>query len=56
MGGQSGQLPTQVLADQLALYQPEGADCAPSYYYLPTQLYLASYAPGTKDTQDQNQG
>ena len=28
MGGQGGQLPTQVLADQLTLSQPEGADCA----------------------------
>ena len=30
MGGQGGQLPTQVLADQLTLFQPEGADCAPT--------------------------
>ena len=38
-GGQGGQLPTQVLEDQLTLYQPEGADCAPPpHYYLPTQL------------------
>ena len=29
MGGQGGQLPTQDLADQLTLYPPEGADCAP---------------------------
>ena len=29
MGGQGGQLPTQVLADQLTLSQPDGADCAP---------------------------
>ena len=29
VGGQGGQLPTQVLADQLTLYQPEGADCVP---------------------------
>ena len=29
MGGQDGQLPLQVLADQLTLHQPEGADCAP---------------------------
>ena len=43
MGGQSGLLPTKVLADQLTLYQPEGADCVPS---LPTQLYVASYAHG----------
>ena len=28
MGGQGGQLPTHVLADQLTLSQPEGADCA----------------------------
>jgi hypothetical protein len=28
MGGQGGQFPTQVLADQLTLSQPEGADCA----------------------------
>ena len=39
MGGQSWQLPTQVLADQLTLYQPEGADWAPHIIkYLPTQL------------------
>ena len=45
MGGQSGQLPTEVLADQLTLYQPEGADCAhhptscpPSFRQLPTPL------------------
>ena len=37
--GQGGQLPTQVLADQLSLSQPEGADCAPATnYYFPTQL------------------
>ena len=29
MDGQGGQLPTQVLGDQLTLYQSEGADCAP---------------------------
>ena len=29
MGGQGGQLPTQVLADQLTQSQLEGADCAP---------------------------
>ena len=28
MGGQGGQFPTLVLADQLTLSQPEGADCA----------------------------
>ena len=27
---QGGQLPTHVLADQLILSQPEGADCAPT--------------------------
>ena len=37
MGGQGGQLPTQVWADQLTLSQPEGADFAPQYYLL-TQL------------------
>ena len=40
MGGQGGQLPTRVLADQ----KPEGADCAPTVY-LQTQLCLAFYAP-----------
>ena len=30
MGGQSGQLPTQVLADNLTLYKPEEADCSPT--------------------------
>ena len=30
MGGQDGQLPTQVLADQLTLSQPEGTDCVPT--------------------------
>ena len=30
MGGQEEQLPTQVLEDQLALSQPEGADCSPN--------------------------
>ena len=29
-----------VLADQLTLSQSEGANCAPSDYYFPTQLYL----------------
>ena len=29
MGGQEEQLPTQVLEDQLALSQSEGADCSP---------------------------
>ena len=29
MDGQGGQLPTQVLGDQLTLYQLEGADFAP---------------------------
>ena len=37
MGGQGGQLPTQVSADQLTLSQPKGADFAPQYY-LPIQL------------------
>ena len=46
MGELGAQLPTQVLADQITLYQPEGADCAPPpHYYLPTQLSVASYAP-----------
>ena len=31
MSGQGGQLPAQVLADQLTLYQPEGADLAPPH-------------------------
>ena len=35
-GGQGG-------PDQLTLYQPEGADCAPPH--LPSQLSVASYAP-----------
>ena len=43
MGGQGRQLPTQILADQLTLYQPEGADCVPTH--LPFQLSVASYAP-----------
>jgi hypothetical protein len=30
MDWQGGQLPAQVLADQLTVYQPEGADCAPT--------------------------
>ena len=30
MGGQGGQLSTQVLADQVTLSQPEGADSAPT--------------------------
>ena len=30
MGEQGGQLPTQVLADQLTLPQPIGADCPPT--------------------------
>ena len=38
MGGQGGQLPTQVLADQLTLYQPEGADCAPYITTCPPDL------------------
>ena len=37
IGGQSVQLPTQVLEDQLTLYQPEG-QIVPPHYYLPTQL------------------
>ena len=42
--GQSGQLPTQVLAEQLTLYQPEGADCTPHITkYLPIQL--PTYSP-----------
>ena len=28
MGGQSRQVPIQVLVDQLTLYQPDGVDCA----------------------------
>ena len=40
MGGQVEQLPTQVVADQLALSQPEGADCAPT-------LLLAHPASGS---------
>ena len=49
-----GQLLTQVLADQLTLSQPEGADCAPphSTIYLPTQLLVASY--GSADCFDVN--
>ena len=47
MGGLGGQLPTQVLADQLTLSQPEWADCAPnittcqpSFRQLPTPLVV----------------
>ena len=40
MGGQGGQLPTQVLVDQLILSQPEVADCAPT-------LLLANPALGS---------
>ena len=36
MGGQDRQLPTQVLADQLTLSQPEGADCA---------LHITTFTP-----------
>ena len=43
MGGQVKQFLTQVLADQLALSQPEGADCAPPDYFLPTQVQVNSY-------------
>ena len=44
MGGQVEQFPTQVLADQLALSQLEGADCAPQItYFLPTQHQVNSY-------------
>ena len=42
MGEQGGQLPTQVLADQITLYQSEGQIV---HYYLPTQFSVASYAP-----------
>ena len=42
MGGQGGQLPTKVLADQLTLSQPEG-QIVPLHYYMPTQLQVASY-------------
>ena len=59
MSGQGGQLPAQVLADQLTLYQPEGADCAPHittahlalgsflrhWKYVNTSLYTASALP-----------
>ena len=40
MNGQSGQLSTEVLADQLTLSRPEGADCA-----LATLLLLAYAHP-----------
>ena len=44
MGGQGGQLPTQVLVDQLTLSQPDEVGCAHHItMYLPTQLYVASY-------------
>jgi hypothetical protein len=36
-----GQLPTHVLADQLTLSQPEGADCAP--YSTTCPLALGSF-------------
>jgi hypothetical protein len=38
MGWPSGQLPTQVLADQLTLYQPEEEDCAPTLLLAHTAL------------------
>ena len=41
MDGQSGQLPTKVLADQLTLHQPEEADCALTL--LPTHPALGSF-------------
>ena len=45
-----GQLPNQVLADQLTLYLAKGSDCTPRpntlLYNLPTQLSVASYVPG----------
>ena len=41
VGGQSGDLPTQVLAEQMA---PMGSRGAP-HYYLPTQLQIAIYTP-----------
>ena len=47
MSGQGGQLPTQDLADQLTLSQPDGAGCVPyiticppSFRLLPTSLLL----------------
>ena len=53
MGGQGGQLPTQVWEDQLTLSQPEGAYCPPSFRllpkYAPVQCYSSSssvYAQG----------
>ena len=41
MDGQSGQLPTKVLADQLTLHQPEEADCALTL--LPAHPALGSF-------------
>ena len=43
MGGQNEQLSTQVLADQLTLSQPEGADCAPPPTVLLAQPALGSF-------------
>ena len=41
MDGQSGQLPTKVLGDQLTLHQPEEADCALTL--LPAHPALGSF-------------
>ena len=39
MGGQDEQLPTQVLADQLSLSQPEGAGCTLHITTFPPSLW-----------------
>ena len=38
MGGQGGQLPTEVLADQLTLCQSKGVDCAPTLPFVHPSL------------------
>ena len=43
MGGQGGQLPTQVLVDQFTIYQTEGADCAPPKTLLLAHPALCSF-------------
>ena len=45
MGGQGGQLPTQVFCRWVNPISTRGARLCPTQYYLPTQLSVASYAP-----------
>ena len=61
MVGQEEQLPTQVLEDQLALSQPEGADCSPTLILAQPgltllkvskfrkQIFLFSFKPKTNE-------